>query len=374
MIKRVSIFLLFIIIIFTNKIYAVENEIDVSDFINEVKEYSNDFFPELSDENWLSNILNGELQLDSQNLIKRILNVFLKEFKENISLLFKIIGIVFLCSMLKNLQTSYGGTVSEVAFYVCYMLIVVLIVTSFTNIANICIQSINKLNNFMSLIIPVLITLLATMGNITTVATMQPVLLAMISIISSLVSNLVIPVILIGTILNLISNISSKVNVEKISKFFKKSVMYILEFVMIIFVGILSLEGTLSANVDGITAKTAKTVINNVVPVVGKLVGDAADSVIGAVGITKNAVGVIGILIILVITISPILKAFVLMMLFNLSSAICDSIADSRISKCMTATADSIKLIFGIMVMILFLFIIAIALMIKMSNFSLMYR
>ena len=264
--------------------------------------------------------------------------------------------------------------VSEIAFYVCYMLIIVLIVTSFTNITSICIKAINKLNGFMNLLIPVLITLLVSMGNIATVATMQPVLLGMISIISILISNLVIPVILISTILNLISNISSQVNIEKISKFFKKSVMYILEFSMIIFLGILSLEGSLASNVDGITAKVAKTAVSNVVPVVGKLISDATDSVIGGISITKNAVGVIGILVITLIVIGPIIKSLVLMMVFNLSAAVCDTIADSRISKCMSVAADSIKLIFGIMIMVLFLFIIAITLMIKMSNFSLMYR
>ena len=316
----------------------------------------------------------GEIKLDGKSIIKRILNVFLKEFKENINLLIKVIGIALLCSILKNLQNSYGGTVSEIAFYVCYMLIVILIITSFSNITNICVQTIKKLNNFMGLVIPILITLLVTMGNLSTVSILQPAILAMISIISTLISNLVIPVILISTILNLVSNISSKVNVEKISKFFKKAVLYILEFVMIIFIGILSMEGTLSANVDGITAKVGKSIISNAVPVVGKLISDATDSVIGAVSITKNAVGVIGILIIVVITISPIIKAFVLMMLFNLSAGICDSIADGRISKCMSVVADSIKTIFGIMIMILFLFIIAITLMIKISNFSLMYR
>ena len=316
----------------------------------------------------------GEIKLDGKSIIKRILNVFLKEFKENINLLIKVIGIALLCSILKNLQNSYGGTVSEIAFYVCYMLIVILIITSFSNITNICVQTIKKLNNFMGLVIPILITLLVTMGNLSTVSILQPAILAMISIISTLISNLVIPVILISTILNLVSNISSKVNVEKISKFFKKAVLYILEFVMIIFIGILSMEGTLSANVDGITAKVGKSIISNAVPVVGKLISDATDSVIGAVSITKNAVGIIGILIVVVITISPIIKAFVLMMLFNLSAGICDSIADGRISKCMSVVADSIKTIFGIMIMILFLFIIAITLMIKISNFSLMYR
>lgn len=302
------------------------------------------------------------------------MNIFIEGFRENIGLLFKIIGIAFLCAILKNLQSSFGGSVSEIAFYVCYMLIIVLIVTSFTNITSICINSISKLNRFMNVLIPVLITLLMTMGNITTVATLQPILLGMISLITTLVSNLVIPVILVSTVLNLVGNISSQVNVEKLSKFFKKSVMYILEFVMIIFLGILSLEGSLASNVDGITAKVAKTAVSNVVPVVGKLISDATDSVIGGVNITKNAIGVIGILVITLIVISPIFESFILMLLFNLSSAVCETVADSRISKCMTIAADSIKLIFGIMIMILFLFIIAMTLMIKMSNFTLSIR
>lgn len=316
----------------------------------------------------------GDMELDGQDILKRISNIFIKEFKENSNLLFKVIGIALLCSVLKNMQNNFGGNVSEIAFYVCYMLIVILIVTSFSNVSNICITSITKLNSFMGIVIPVLITLLLSMGNIATVSTLQPVILGMISIISTLVSNLVIPIILISTILSLISNISTQVNVEKIGKFFKKSAMYIVEFTMIIFVGLLSLEGSLAANVDGITAKVAKTAISNTIPVVGKLIGDAADSVIGSISITKNAVGIIGVLVIIIITSGPIIKSFLLMMMFNLTSAICDSIADSRISKCISVTADSIKMIFGIMFMITFLFIIAITLMIKMSNFSLMYR
>ena len=66
--------------------------------------------------------------------------------------------------------------------------------------------------------------------------------------------------------------------------------MFILELLLIIFVGILSLEGTLAANVDGIVAKTTKSIVSTTVPVVGKLIGDAADSVIGATAITKNAI------------------------------------------------------------------------------------
>lgn len=307
-------------------------------------------------------------------IVKRISNLFFREFKENKSLLFQIIGIAFLCAILKHIQSSFGGNVSEIAFYVCYMLVIVLVVTSFTNITAVCIKAINKLTSFMEVIIPTLIALLVGTGNITTVIAMQPIILTMISIISVIVSKLVIPIIVTSTILNLVGNISNQVSVDKLSKFMKKTVMYVLEFVMIIFLGLLSLEGSLASNVDGVTAKVAKTAVSNVVPVVGKLISDATDSVIGAVSITKNAVGIIGVITIGVIALGPILKSFVFMTFFNLSSAICDTLADERISKSMSIVAESIKHIFGIMIMVMFLFIIAVTLMIKMSNFSLMYR
>ena len=47
-----------------------------------------------------------------------------------------------------------------------------------------------------------------------------------------------------------------------------------------IFVGLLSLEGTLSSSVDGLTAKTAKVAISNFIPVVGKVLGDSIDTVL----------------------------------------------------------------------------------------------
>lgn len=62
------------------------------------------------------------------------------------------------------------------------------------------------------------------------------------------------------------------------------------------------------------------------------------------------------------------------MLVYNLSSALIEPVADSRITKCMSGMGDSIKILFGIMVACTFLFIISISILIKLSNFSLMYR
>ena len=94
--------------LFHGKVFATEN-IDVSGFVDSVKEYSSELFPEIAEEDWLSNVLKGDMEVSSQTIIKRFFNIFLEGFKDNIGLLFKILGIAFLCAILKNIQSSFGG-------------------------------------------------------------------------------------------------------------------------------------------------------------------------------------------------------------------------------------------------------------------------
>ena len=367
-------FLIIMILIFnlwSECTYAV----DLSDFTAEIRKYSNEYFPELNSDNLLEDITSSGEIINPTSIIKRVWKSITAEFENNISLIFKIVGVAILCSVLKNLQANFGETgISEIAFYVCYILVIILIMTSFTSIISICKDTITKLTDFMKILIPVIIGLLIATGNITTVAVLQPLLLTMISIISVLLSNLAIPAIFISTIISVISNISEHVSIKRISDLLKKTALWCLELALVIFVGVLSLEGTLSANIDGITAKTAKTVVSSAVPVVGKLLGDTVDSVMGGISITKNAIGVIGVIVILAITILPLIRTLILMFTFNLASALVEPIADGRIVNCMSGISDTIKILFAIMATTTFLFIISVTLIIKVTNFSLMYR
>lgn len=343
--------------------------IDLSEFSNEIKKYSNEYFPELSDSSLVDNITNLNDTFNTSNIINKLGKSFTKEFKNNLALIFKIVGIAILCVVLKNIQSNFGDTgISEIAFYVCYLLVIILLMTTFTNIVELCKGTIQTLCGFMEFVIPIVISMLAISGKITTVAVMQPVLLAMISIITVLLTNIIIPVIFISTVINVISNISEHVNVKKLSELLKKGALWCVEIALIIFAGFLSLEGTLASNIDGITAKATKSVVSNAIPVVGKLLGDTVDSVLGGISLTKNAVGTIGIIVIVAITVTPLVRVLVLMISFNLASALIEPIADNRIVKCMTGIADSIKIIFGVLVTTTFLFLIAISLLIKVTN------
>lgn len=196
----------------------------------------------------------------------------------------------------------------------------------------------------------------------------------MINFIGNLIQEILIPVILIITSISIISKISDRVQINKISKFLKSSTVWLLGTILTIFVGVVSLEGTLSSSVDGITAKTAKAIVSSVVPVVGKILGDVVDSVLGCGVILKNAVGFVGVIIIIGICILPILKLTVLTFSYKLVASISEVIADDKIVKLLDEIADIFKILLAILVSIMFMVIIGTTLLIKMSNTGMMFR
>ena len=190
----------------------------------------------------------------------------------------------------------------------------------------------------------------------------------MINFIGNMIQDILIPIVLVITSINIISKISDNVQVEKISKFIKSNTIWALGLILTIFVSIVSLEGTLAGSVDKITAKTAKSIVSSAVPVVGKILGDVVDSVLGCGILLKNSVGFIGIIVVLGICIMPIIKLSVLIFCYKLVSCIGAVVAEPKIVKLLDDMADIFKILLAILVTLSFLIIIGTTVMIRMSN------
>ena len=138
--------------------------------------------------------------------------------------------------------------------------------------------------------------------------------------------------------------------------------------------GILSLEGSLSSSVDGLTLKTTKAVVTSAIPVVGKLLGETVDAVLGCSNILKNAVGFIGIFVVLSICLMPIIKLAIMSISFNLASALAEPIADKKVVSVLEQIGDSFKVLLGMLCTISVMLMIGLTLVIKITNSGMMYR
>ena len=293
----------------------------------------------------------------------------------NVKAIVGILAVIVIHSILKSISESLENDgIAKLVYYVQYILIVTIIMTNFSDIIKLVQDTTSNLLGFMNMLVPLLVTLMLYTGSITTSTVIEPIILFMINFVGNMIQNLIIPLVLIFASLVVISKISDKVQIDKLSKFLKSGIVWFLGIVLTIFVGVVSLEGTLSSSVDGITAKTSKAVVSSAIPVVGKILGDAVDTVLGCGVVLKNAVGLVGVVVILGICIMPILKLTVLTASYKLLSALVQPIADKNIVSLLEQIGDIFKIFLGILSAMSFMLIIGTTLVLKMSNSSMMYR
>lgn len=194
---------------------------------------------------------------------------------------------------------------------------------------------------------------------------LQPIIVFIITLVGNLITNVIIPLVLVSTALGIISQISDKIQIDKLSKFLKSSGVWALGVLITLFVGVASLESSLTSSVDGVTSKTAKAAVSSFIPVVGKILGDAVETVIGCSGILKNALGVIGVIIIIGICIIPIIKLMVLMAIYYIGAAICQPIADGKIVKLLEQMGETFKVLLGILCSVSVMLIVGVTIIIK---------
>jgi len=377
---KIIFLIIYLIIIISTPVYGaediIENQleaIDISSVINEGKKYTKDVFPEVDIDIILRDVISGNL--DNKTIFIRILSLFGEELVNSITLIGSILVIIVIHSILKNIGENLGNeNVSKIAYYIEYIVIVTLITANFSQIIISVKETINNLTGFMNTLLPILIALIAATGQVATVTVLQPVILFSVVIIGNIITTVILPIITVSTALDIISNLSDKVQVGKLAKFLKTSIVWVLGFTITIFVGVLSLEGTLTSSIDGVTIKGIKTATSTFIPVVGKALGDSVDTVLGATSLIKNSLGIVGVIIIIGICITPIIKLTILSTLYSLSAAISEPLADKKIVKIISQIGGTFKILLGVMFFITVLLIIGIAIILKISNASIMYR
>ena len=344
-----------------------EDSIGITDFIQESSKYTSNIFSDMDLNEVLSSAISGKV--DNQKLLKNIFKLFGNEIQNAVTILGSIIIIIIINSILNCITEGLQNkSVSQIAYYAQYVLIITIVLTNFSDVINSVKDSINNMTDFTNMLIPIMMTLIITTGSVTTATLLQPILVFMISLIGNFIKNIAIPIILVSTTLGIISKVSSKVQIDRLSKRLKSATIWIIGIILTLFVTLVSVDGTLSSSVDAVTAKTAKAAVSNMIPVVGKILGDAVDSVIGCSSILKNAVGIVGVIIVVAISITPIIKLLILMGIYYIGAAICEPIADEKIIKLLDQMGDTFKMLLAFMCTMSFMIIIGTTLVIKISN------
>lgn len=216
-------------------IKSQESALGIASFIKEAGEYTKELFDDVDLGTIYKNAISGNI--DTKGILGTILKITGNEVKSTLKTIGYILIIIIIHSIIKSLTDGMGnGEIGEITYYVQYILIVTLIMTNFSGVIVMIKDTVNSLVGFLNSLIPILITLMITTGNLVTASTVQPLLMLIITFVGNTISSVFLPLILVGTSLGIISKISDKLQINKISKLFKSGVVWALGIVLTVFV------------------------------------------------------------------------------------------------------------------------------------------
>jgi stage III sporulation protein AE len=293
----------------------------------------------------------------------------------NGELLVTIVMLAVFSMVLENLQSAFErNTTSKVAYAITYMVLLIIAVNSFNVAIGYARDAITGMISFMLAMVPLLLTLLASMGSLVTVSVLHPLIIFMIHAVGTAIYMFVFPLLFFSAVLHIASALSDKFKVTNLANLLRSVAVGALGVLVTIFLGVISVQGATGAVTDGVTLRTAKFVTGNFVPVVGRMFSDAADTVISASMLAKNAVGLAGVIILLFLSAFPAIKILTLALIYHLSAAVMQPLGESPIAKCLQTIGKTMIYVFASLAAVSLMFFLAVTIILTAGNAALMVR
>lgn len=300
---------------------------------------------------------------------------FFSEILANIHLLGQLILLAVAASLLKNLQGAFGSEeVAALTEVIIFFVLLGIAMGSFTLAAETGRNAVEKMADFMLALVPTLMTLMASLGHITSVSLFHPLIIFAVNLIASLIRNVIFPIIFFATILYLVNYFSPHFKISRLADIFKDICVWSLGLMLTLFVGLTAVQGVAGSIGDALTLRTAKYMTGAFIPVVGKMLADSVETVLGYSLLIKNSATIAGLVMLAMLIVFPLLKLLALMIIYKLSGALVQPLGETALGEALQTMGNCLVLIFSAVATVALAFFIGIAIIVGASNATVMLR
>ncbi|WP_100010696.1 stage III sporulation protein AE [Lentibacillus sediminis] len=308
-------------------------------------------------------------------ILRGFLEFFFHELIQNGRLLGLLIMLTLFSVVLQTMHNAFeNSAVSRIAYFVVHIVLLFIALNSFYLAVSYANEAIRGMSSFMIALLPLVLGLMAAFGNFVAISFFHPVIYALINLSGVLVSHFILPLLFMSALLLIVSSLNENYKVTHLANLFRTIGLGTLGIFLTIFLGVMSVQGAVSAVQDGVAMKTAKFVTGNFIPVIGRTLTDAADTFLSAVLLLKNAVGVVGVFIVLFICLFPALKIFAIALIYKFAAAVLQPIGDGPVISSLNTISNYIVYILACLLAVSFMFLLAIVIIVVAGNLTLLIR
>jgi stage III sporulation protein AE len=235
--------------------------------------------------------------------------------------------------ILVTMVDAFPGSENKAVHLASTVLIGIILLQPSNAFIKLGVDTVRQLTEYGKLLFPVLSGALAAQGATGTSAGLYALTVAFDSILSSLIANLLVPILYIYLAFAMIGAISDEKIIHKIKGSLTWCCTWGLKLILYAFLGIMSVTRIVSGATDAAAVKTVKIAISGAVPMVGSIIADASESILLSVSIMKNSAGIYGMLTVLTMFASPFLRIGIQYILMNILHWVAQLLTDHKIGK-----------------------------------------
>ncbi|WP_163969967.1 stage III sporulation protein AE [Oceanobacillus halotolerans] len=338
-----------------------------------VNEYGG-YLPEL-EKTSIYEFIKGDGSLSLKQSINGLIQYLFYELILNGKLLGSLLLLTLFSSILQTMHTAFEkSTVSKVAYFIVYIVLIYLALNSFYLAVSYAQDAIDTMSSFMIALLPLVLGLMATFGNVVAVSFFHPIIIFLINLSGLLVSKFILPLLFLSALLYIVSSLNENYKVTHLANLLKTIALGVLGGFLTIFLSVMSVQGAASAIQDGVAMKTAKFVTGNFIPVVGRTLTDAADTVLSASLLLKNAVGIVGVILVVFIALFPAIKIFAIALMYKVAAAVLQPVGDGPVISTLNTISNYIVFILACLLAVTLMFFLAIVIIVVAGNITLLLR
>lgn len=309
----------------------------------------------------VSSLISGDMEETIRMFFRFLADQVSYEFDYNRKNLVYVLLVALTAAVFSSFAGAFKSRqISDISFYVMYMLLITLCLTAFRTSAEGLEERLGSLVDFMRVLCPSYFLAVAFASGSVTSLFFYNVILFLIYIVELVIVRFLLPVVNIYIMIRVLGNLTGEDFLSEFADLIKKVVSWILKTLLVCVISVNVVQGLLAPAIDAVK-RSALTRTAEALPWVGNAVGGVAEVVLGTAVLIKNGIGMAGAVISVAICAVPIFQMLIMALMYKLAAALVQPVSDKRITTCISGVSEG----YEIMVKVIFtsglLFMITIA-------------
>lgn len=258
-----------------------------------------------------------------------------------------LLVIVLICGLADGMYGTLSKTGLDVVAVAGSLAVAAVAVADVNSLIGLGREVLENMETFSKALLPTITAVAAASGSPGGAVARQLATMLFTDLLLTLISRLLLPMVYVYVAACTAYAALGNEGLKRISATLKWGVTLLLTAVLLIFVGYLTVSGVIAGTADAATIKAAKFTVSSVVPVVGGILSDAAETVLAGAGILRNAVGIFGMLTVLGMCIAPFLYLGVHYLTYKAAAALTATVSGGRVAGLIDSIGGAFGLVLG---------------------------